>query len=451
MAEPDTRFATQDFEMHMEINEFIDTYSDDLITIHEARAAAYTHPLRGDYAFAESLLDASFCRILAVFVVGGIEAMLESWRDRDKFTVLENYFAQKVKNGERVTSLYQAFSDAGIQVDRQVFDDYLAIKYLRNTIIHGRWKDYEKDWLDARGFPTDTRKLEKEHLDKIEHVNQNMMFYIALTGLAEPDAPKPAKLVRLDETTTRREDQTGILRIRDIERIIWNNLERIDAHIYKDVERAAISEQYAWSAGLSQAQVESLDHEERKRLFYLAARRAGEENFEPLAQHRELAKEAVEFWREYWQRAVASSLDETRIGQAVELLENASFASVVGGAPWPSFIHNMPDDAARSLVDSVLEDRAEFTSEQIVNAFKTAYHLYRAVRNITPITLFTVRLPIVDPANTSEYLHEAARALQAFRVNRAWYSWAEHHCPPTGDALAFYERMAQELSSLSDG
>lgn len=431
----------------MEINEFIDTYSDDLLTIHEARAAAYTHPLRGDYAFAESLLDASFCRILVVFVVGGIEAMLESWRHRDRFKVLEKYFAQNVKNGERVTSLYQAFSDAGIQVDRQVFDDYLAIKYLRNTIIHGQWKDYEKDYLDARGFPTDTRKLKKEHLDKIEHVNQNMMLYVALTGIAQPDAPKPAKLVKLEEATTRREDETGILRIRDIERIIWNNLERIDAHLYKDIEKAAISEQYAWTAGLSQAEVVALDHEERKRLFYLAARRAGRDDYELLAQHRDLAREALEFWREYWERAVASSQDEARIAQAVELLESPEMARALRGAPWSSFIHNIPDDAARSLVDSARVKSAKFTNEQIVNAFKTGNHMYGAVRNVMPITLFTVRLPIVDPVNTDAYLREAARALRAFRLNRAWHSWAENHCPPNGNELAFYERMAQELAS----
>lgn len=277
------------------------------------------------------------------------------------------------------------------------------------------------------------------------------MFYIALTGIAEPNAPKPAKLVKLDETITRREDETGILRIRDIERIIWNNLERIDAHIYKDIERAAVSEQYAWTAGLSQAQVESLPHEDRKRLFYLAARCAGEEDYEPLAQHRALAKEALEFWREYWQRAVAPSLDETRIGQAVELLENSDFVRAVSGAPWPSFIHNMPDDTARSIVDTALDKSAKFNSEEIVNAFTSGYHIYGAVRNIMPVVLFTVRLPIVDPANTPAYLREAGRALRAFRLNLAWYSWAENHCPPAGDALAFYERMAEQLARRPSG
>jgi hypothetical protein len=455
----------------MEINEFIDTYSDDLITIHKARAAAYTHPLSGDYSFAEAYYDAPFCRILVVFVIGGIEAMLESWRDRDKFKVLEKYFATKDKdgqpitNGDRVTSLYQAFSDAGIQVDRQVFDDYLAMKYLRNTIIHGRWKDYEKEWLGARGFPTDTRKLKKEHLDKIENVNQNMMLYIALTGIAEPDAPKPAKLVKLEQATTRREEETGILRIRDIDRIIWMNLGRIGFHIKKDIYEAANSVRFDWKTGLSQAEVDALGNDDRDWLIYLtrlgnddrdrlisiAARRAGEENYEPLAQHRGLANEALEFWREYWQRAVLSFVDEAGISHALELLENPDFARSASDEIWPSIIHNLPDDDARSVVDSALFTSAKFGSEQIVNAFKTGYHIYGAVPNFMPVMLFTVLLPIVDPVNTAAYLQVAAQALGALRLTRAWYSWAEDHCPPKGDSLAFWERMSREFAGRPSG
>ena len=241
----------------MDIGEFIDTYSDDLINIHEARAALRTHPLRRDYAFTE-YVDASFCRMLAVFVIGSIEVMLKNWRDRDRVNVLDNYFRKDVNNGVRVTSLYEAFRGAGIQVDRQVFDDYLAMKYLRNTIVHGEWKEHEKEWLDRRGFPTDTRKLTKEHLDKIEHVNQNMMFYIFLTGYAEPNVAKPEKLIKLDETMTRRTDETGILRLRDIDCIIWQNLERIDALIYADIEKTVTSGRYAWTDGYSHADLEGL-------------------------------------------------------------------------------------------------------------------------------------------------------------------------------------------------
>jgi hypothetical protein len=60
-------------ELKMEISEFIDAYSDDLIYLLEARNALLTHPLRNDYILQPNL-DASFCRLLAVFMVGSIEA-----------------------------------------------------------------------------------------------------------------------------------------------------------------------------------------------------------------------------------------------------------------------------------------------------------------------------------------------------------------------------------------
>ncbi len=427
----------------MDIGEFIDTYSDDLIYLREARVALRTHPLRTDYAFAE-YLDASFCRMLAVFVIGSIEAMLETWRDRDHVKVLEKYFMEKVSNGERVVSLYEAFRGVGIQVDRQIFDDYLAIKYLRNTIVHGRWKEHEKEWLDGRGFPTDTRKLTKLHMDRIEHVNQNMMFYIFLTSRAAPNAAKPEKLIKLDEAVTRRTDETGILRLPDIDRIIWNNLERINAHIYADIEKTAITERYDWTEGRSRGDLERLGDAERKRLFFLAAWRAGKEDHEPLAQHRVLAKEALEFWSEYWQRAVAPrGLDEECIRRALQVFGSPHFKPEI---PIWSVIGNVPEDVAHRLVDDVLGGGEPFTSEQVVDALRAGKLAYELIPNIMPITLFTVRLPIVDPANTAAYLQEAARALQVFRLNRAWYSCVEHHQAFADESLNFYDQMRQEFT-----
>lgn len=426
----------------MDIGELIDTYSDDLIYIHEGRAALLTHPLRGDYAFRE-YLDASFCRLLAVFMIGSIEAMLKSWRDRDRVGVLEKYFMENVSNGERVASLYEAFRDAGIQVDRQIFDDYLAIKYLRNAIVHGRLKDHEKEWLDRCGFPTDTRKLTKEHFDRIEHVNQNMMFYIFLTSLATPSAAKPNKLIKLGETVTRRTDETGILRLHDIDRIIWMNLERIDAYIYADIEKTVITGRYDWTEGRSRDELEALGDEERKRLFYLAARRAGEEDYEPLARHRALAMEALEFWREYWQRAVAPH--EGSVRPALDVFTSPDFHPET--ALWPVVSNIQEEDDARRLVDGVLPSAGTLTSEQVVRALRTGKVAYKIMPNITPVSLFTVRLPIVDPGNTPTYLQEAERALELFRLNRAWYLCVEHWRRVTDDnGLSFYVRMCRELA-----
>ena len=63
-----------------------------------------------------------------------------------------------------------------------------------------------------------------------------------------------------------------------------------------------------------------------------------------------------------------------------------------------------------------------------------------------PVTLFTVRLPIVDPANTDAYVREAERALDVFRLNRAWYSCVEHHSAFTEGSLNFYVRIVQEFA-----
>lgn len=169
--------------MIRQMSEFIDAYSDDIIYLQEARKVLLTHPLRREI---EELCNASFCRMFAVIMVGAIEHMLQEWRDRDRLGILDQYFSQGANNSERVQSLYEAFKNAGVRVDREVFADYLAIKYLRNTIVHARWKPHEKEWLEQRGFPTDTRKLTEEHWRKMQLVNENMMFYIAIDRFDRP-------------------------------------------------------------------------------------------------------------------------------------------------------------------------------------------------------------------------------------------------------------------------
>lgn len=412
----------------MKVSEFIDTYSDDLINLHEARHALLTHPLSGHYAFLE-YYDTSFCRITAVFMVGAIEAMLEDWRERRRgdASILDKYFEQRVKNVDRVRNLYQAFRDAGIEVDEEVFSDYLAIKYLRNTIIHARWNDHEKEWIDQRGFPTDARKLTTVHLYKMEYVLQNMMFYIFLTGhvsivdkdLSEsiPITPlvstMPQKLVRLSDAVTRPVDDPGILKIRDLERIIWSNLERMGSLLSRTIEATVTHAPYNWTAGRTLQEIEGLEHTERKRLFYLAARRAGEDGYEQLTRHRELAPEALAFWREYWTRAVeGSGLDQAKIERALAELAQTSDAGA------------------------------------LAEALQAGQLVHDVVPNIMPVTLLTLYLPIVDPENTEQYLLESDRARKAFRLNCAWYARLEHDRAPD-DPLDFYDRMREEFAQAA--
>jgi hypothetical protein len=342
-----------------------------------------------------------------------------------------------VSNGERVTSLYQAFRNAGINVDKEVFDDYLAIKYLRNTIVHGKWKQSEKEWLDMRGFPTDTRKLTKEHLDRIDRVSGNMMLYISLTTRARPTSGKPDGLIKLDNIV--RPDDSGILRLRDIERIFWNALERIDARLTVQIKKAV--------PGPSRDDLKRLGHDESRRLFYLAARRLGKENAEVFAEIRPLANEALEFWREYWRRAVApQGLSEESITRALQVFGSHDFQPEL--PQWSVFgLADLPDDLAEQLVDDALGRGGPFTSEQIVAAFRAGKLAYDMIPNITPIAMLTLRLPVIDPANTAVYVHEAQSALHLFRLNRAWYSCVEYHAAFTDESLDFYARIHQELTA----
>lgn len=87
-----------------------------------------------------------------------------------------------------------------------------------------------------------------------------------------------------------------------------------------------------------------------------------------------------------------------------------------------------------------------FTSEQVVDALGAGNLAYQLIPNITPVTLLTVRLPIVDPANTAAYLQEAGRALHVFKLSRSWYSCVEHHRAFTDESLNFYSHMRQEFT-----
>jgi len=98
---------------------------------------------------------------------------------------LDAWFGSKARNGERVRNLFRAFRVAGIGVDKDIFKDFLAIKYLRNTIVHAKWKPYEVAWIKRRGFPDNTSRLTREHLRRMMEVYQTMLVYTTASDRAD--------------------------------------------------------------------------------------------------------------------------------------------------------------------------------------------------------------------------------------------------------------------------
>lgn len=429
----------------MNTNEFIDTYSDDLLYLEDARSALMTHPLRDGN---ETYLDPSLCRLAIVFSIGAVEAMLGEWRVRDQASILEPYFATRSSNRTRIMGLYDAFCSSGIEVDRDVFEDYLAIKFLRNTIVHSEWKESEKILVCERGFPTDTRKLTKEHLDKIDDVTQNMFFYIAMTEYASRLPPN--RTARLKKVFRPRTEEPGILRIGDLNAIIWRNLERIHSKIEQDIDKAIVEFKFNWAEGHTKEELEQLGHERRKWLYYTGARRAGQDDLDLFSESRAFAQDAFEFWCEYLRRMIAPNLNEERVNRALSILRSSDFDPTNKKWSFAGQIDKLEDDVAVSMVGSILGKGSLFTPEEVVDALRVGRLAWRIFPNISPVYLFSVCLPIVDPENTSKYCIEARFAYRMSLLSRTWYSCVESSSEFVEDEIKFPIHLAKEFDDSPD-
>lgn len=426
----------------MEIGEFVDTFSDDVIYLHEARKVLLTHPLRSE---REDLCNASFCRMFAIIMIGSIEHMIQEWKDKDEIGILDQYFAEHARNSDRVRSLYGAFQTADVNVDWEIFADYLAIKYLRNVIVHAQWKTFEKEWLEQRGFPTDARKLTGEHWRKMQLVNQNMIFYIALTGYISPSIQPSDKLLKLKKITEET-DELGLVRKDHIPWMFWCNLEKISACLHKDIEQTVLTEQYNWAKGFPGDEIEAMSHEERKRLFYLAAHRAGQDGFHLLAQHRNLAKDALESWREYWRLTFGQAgITVSELKSASKTLFELHERDIYPKGPF-RWNRDIPLDEAIELIRLSLTGYSPLTEKQIADALNTGNSVYEFIPNITATDLLMIQLPIIDPENTQLYLQEGEKALQAMEILHYWYTHIEHRRKVDFETLAFYRQMLDEFS-----
>ena len=426
----------------MKISEFIDTYSDDLLYLKDARHAFLTHPLRRDM---RGHLDASLCRVAIVFSIGAVEAMLEDWRRRDSDSILKTYFAQGSSNGQRVLGLYGAFRNSGLQVNKEVFDDYLAIKYLRNTIMHSEWKRKETSWILERGFPADTRQLTREHLQKVEQVAQSMFLYIFSTSYA-PICDE-TKFHRLGMVSQENTEVNEILSPRDLDAIIWNNLDRICSRIWRDIDETMDKAEFDWTMGCRRSEFEILGHSQRKRLYYIGARRLSLAKPELFSQSRVLARDALEFWQEYYRRRIAPNLKEERVDRALSVLKCPDFDPTNASWAIAGQIGRLNYDSALAIVRAILGRSSSLSPERVVDALLAGSLAYQIIPNISPIYLFSILLPIVDPGHTSEYCAEASPAYKMFLLNRIWYNCVESSVRFDEEDIQFPVRISKEFLS----
>ena len=423
------------------VPEFIETYSDDVSYLIDAREVLLRHPFRTEM---KTLCNASFCRMLAVFMIGSIEAMLQHWKERDQKGILEKYFKENASNGERVQSLYEAFKKAGINVDKEIFEDYLAIKYLRNIIVHARWKPHEKEWLKIRGFPTDTRKLSEKHWHRMLEVNQNMMMYIALAGIPELRKRLPKeKMIRIP--IKQKEIKRMIITRKDLPDVIYRNLANIASEIYQFIVKAATSKKYGWDREFSTKTLEKLAHRDAKKLFYMAAKRAVEENYEGTLSSRQLMKDAIFFWNLYKQETFAKNRIKLKeIKESLKILMKLHQQKDYFKGPF-FWDKKLPIEAKLEIINNCLKGYKGLSKIAIVKSLEIGELTYTFMPDITLVSLFAIYLPIIDPENARKLINEVRFILTAWKLREAWYLFIERHESPNKSEWAFYEELFNEL------
>lgn len=131
-----------------------------------------------------------------------------------------------------------------------------------------------------------------------------------------------------------------------------------------------LTEEYNWSKGYFKNQIEAMSNEDRKKLFYRAAYKAGKDGFHLLAKYRGFAKVALDSWREYWKLTFEQAkISVSKIRSATKTL----LALHEGGIyPEESFTwtKNIPHDAGVELIKLTLKNYLPLTVEQIVEALR---------------------------------------------------------------------------------
>lgn len=163
--------------------EFIDAYSDDQIYLHMLENLVKAHPVEAKVP--DQIKYSSFSRLWAVMMVGGVECMIKQWAvDRPGLSDIYAYF-QDGPNAERIDRLEDAFKLRGLPVNSSAFQDYLAVKYIRNAYIHAEWNKNQRSFVVSRGFPDDLMNFKAEHFDRMKNCYLHVMNNLGMASVID--------------------------------------------------------------------------------------------------------------------------------------------------------------------------------------------------------------------------------------------------------------------------
>jgi hypothetical protein len=428
--------------------EFMDSLSDDLLTLREARMATLTHPL---HHFYEPVVTASFCRLLLLSSVANIEWMIKTWQRGDSMKILSAYFSEKVTNGARIEALESAFREAGVGVSADVFSDYLAIKYLRNTVVHQEWKTYQRDWVAKRAFPTDVTRLTDKDWLRIWDTTQDMITYVGLTPFVSGSQQELGP-----RTLSVDSDWAAPLSREELRTILWNSLGRVRTRVDTAITSAVISPEFLWHRGLELDDIGSATRDEQvglKRRYWEAARAAGEADFGAMVRCRSTCREALAFWLDYWRMTSERlSLQDLPMAGDRETLERLVRDRSFAKGPVPAVDRELAEaspDKLPMFLGGI--EHPSIDPASIFSALCFGSRAYKAIPDLTPVYLLLGALPAIDPEHTPAYTEEGLNALEWFEAGQWWYTLVEARSPTDLSNLSMYREFARSYGASRSG
>ncbi len=149
-------------------DEFIEAYSDDQIYLTMIEDLVNEHPIEANVP--DNIKYSSFSRLWLVMMVGAIESMIKCWNNGNVLWSDIASYLDRQPNNERVDNLANAFKNIGLDIDSEMFKDFLAFKYIRNAYIHSNWNDSQRNYVASRNFPKNVMNFEKDHFERMKAV-----------------------------------------------------------------------------------------------------------------------------------------------------------------------------------------------------------------------------------------------------------------------------------------
>jgi hypothetical protein len=416
----------------MQNQQFIDTYSDDIIYLRDARDSLLSHPLRIEIP---SLCNAALCRLYIVAVIGSIEFMLEAWQEKDQHGIIKYYLAETVankrmSNEDKVKLLKTTFKNCGFDVEDHIFDQFLAIKYIRNAIVHASWKhpngDLKQDqitWINKCGFPTDTRQLTLEHWNIVDNIYHHMTNYVGMSAIPY----KPSGKITFAERDNK--EKSAIINSETWPNLFRLNLERISSEIDKEIRLIVSNIKHI-----------SLNSE---KLVYKKIQKELIDIVSPtLERLTEDAKTTLTLFRQT--NKILQNIDRELIINTLSVYRTI-FAD--GIKPHNNFfpfdLERIKDEDSIILVEACFPKSQQLNTSEIIAALKFGKRAKSSIANIAPLSLFGVQMNLIGKGCdiTNDFFDLYA---DLFEIAQSWYCLLEGH-PSPKERIDYYRELKNEL------